>query len=187
MTPDPLRGTVHLGAADREGNVVAWTQTHGGGFGSGVMVRGTGVVLGHGMCRFEPRPGWPNSVGPGKRPLHNMAPLIALRDGRAVLAAGATGARSIVNNVASLTAAHLIAGMDIAKALRVARVQCETLEPATLETSAGPRVLDALRGRGHSVTTVNRDAGTAHLIARDGDAWIGASEPRAASSAAVTA
>src|SRR5262249_24206709 len=54
VAPDPLRGTVHLAASDAEGNVVAWTQTHGGGFGSGVMVPGTEIVLGHGMCRFEP-------------------------------------------------------------------------------------------------------------------------------------
>ena len=38
IAPDPLRGTVHMAAADAAGNVVAWTQTHGGGFGSGVMV-----------------------------------------------------------------------------------------------------------------------------------------------------
>src|SRR5262249_56545930 len=98
IAPDPLRGTSHVAAADADGNLVAWTQTHGGGFGSGVMVKGTGVVLGHGMCRFEPRPGWANSVAPGKRPLHNMSPLIAVKDGKAVLALGATGGRADVHH-----------------------------------------------------------------------------------------
>ena len=76
------------------------------------MVPGTGIVLGHGMCRFEPRPGWVNSVAPGKRPLHNMAPVIALREGRAVLAVGASGGRTIVNNSASILIGRLVLGLD---------------------------------------------------------------------------
>src|SRR4051812_18612514 len=43
VAEDPLKGTSHLLAGDSEGNLVSWTQTHGGGFGSGVMVKGTGV------------------------------------------------------------------------------------------------------------------------------------------------
>ncbi len=179
VAPDPLRGTVHLAAADAEGNLVAWTQTHGGGFGSGLMVPGTGIVLGHGMCRFEPRPGWPNSVAPGKRPLHNMAPTLVLHDGRAVLAAGASGGRTIVNNVAALLARVLLLDQSPADALAAPRLQCETLEPAVIESKAGEAVLSALRDRGHDIRTVNRDAGKAHLIGRVNDAWVGLAEPRA--------
>src|SRR5262249_27451142 len=110
VAPDPLLGTVHLAAADAEGNLFAWTQTHGGGFGSGFMVPEYEIVLGHGMCRFDPRPGWPNSIAPGKRPLHNMAPTLAIREGRAILAVGASGGRTIINNVANLLAASLVEG-----------------------------------------------------------------------------
>jgi gamma-glutamyltranspeptidase / glutathione hydrolase len=185
IAPDPLRGTVHLAAADAEGNVFAWTQTHGGSYGSEVMVPGTGVVLGHGMCRFEPRPGWPNSVGPGKRPLHNMSPLIAVREGRCVLATGASGGRTIVNNSAATATLRLLHGLGPADAVRVPRLQCESLEPAAVERSAGAEVIELLRRRGHTVTEVNRDAGSVHLIARDGDAWVGAAEPRGPRSAAI--
>ena len=180
VAPDPLRGTVHLAAADAAGNVVAWTQTHGGLFGSGVMVPGTGIVLGHGMCRFEPRPGWVNSIAPGKRPLHNMAPVIALQDGRPVLAVGASGGRTIVNNSAAVTIGRLILGLDAHAALAAPRLQCETIEPAVIEAAAGAECLAALRARGHALKETNRDAGNAHLIVRDGDAWIGVAEPRAA-------
>jgi gamma-glutamyltranspeptidase/glutathione hydrolase len=185
IAPDPLRGTVHLAAADAAGNVVAWTQTHGGLFGSGVMVPGTGIVLGHGMCRFEPRPGWVNSIGPGKRPLHNMAPMLALREGRPVLAVGAAGGRTIVNNSAAIMIGRLVHGLDPVQALAAPRLQCETIEPAVLEAAAGVECLASLRAGGHAVKETNRDAGNAHLIARDGDAWIGVPEPRSAAASVV--
>ncbi len=178
IAPDPLRGTVHLAAADSEGNLVSWTQTHGGGFGSMVMVPGTGVVLGHGMCRFEPRKGWANSIAPGKRPLHNMCPVIALRDGKPVLAVGAAGARTIVNNVAYLTAAVLVEGRDPIEAASAPRLQVESLEPAILEKSVGDDVVKALQNRGHLVKTATKDAGAAQMISRIGDRWRAIAEPR---------
>jgi gamma-glutamyltranspeptidase/glutathione hydrolase len=185
VAPDPLRGTSHLAAADASGNVVAWTQTHGGLFGSGVMVPGTGVVLGHGMCRFEPRPGWVNSIAPCKRPLNNMAPVIAIVEGRATLAVGASGGRTIVNNVAAALSGRLILGLDPVRALAAPRLQCETIEPANVEAAAGAGCLDALRARGHLLKEIQRDPGNAHLIARDGDHWIGVPEPRLSSAAVV--
>jgi gamma-glutamyltranspeptidase/glutathione hydrolase len=189
VAPDPLRGTSHLAAADAEGNVVSWTQTHGGSFGSGVMVRGTGIVLGHGMCRFDPRPGWANSIAPGKRPLHNMVPVVAVKDGRAVFAVGASGGRTIINNSAFVAIGCLIQGLDPEAAVAAPRLQCETIEPAVVERSAGPGVIDALRRRGHTITEASRDGGSAHLIAREGDAdrWCGVAEPRLAAAAAIGA
>ena len=178
IAPDPLRGTVHLIAADAAGNVVSWTQTHGGGFGSRVMVPGTGIVLGHGMCRFEPRPGWVNSVGPGKRPLHNMCPVLGLREGKPVIAAGAAGGRTIVNNSAALLINRLINGLNAVDSVTTPRVQCESLEPALLEETIGDGVVNSLRDRGHLVKTVPRDAGTAHLLVRDQGEWHGAAESR---------
>lgn len=178
IAPDPLRGTVHLTAADEEGNLVAWTQTHGGAFGSGIMVPWTEIVLGHGMCRFEPRPGWPNSIAPGKRPLHNMCPVIALKHGLPVLATGASGGRTIVNNCASLLIGRLVYGLDVATAAASPRVQCETLEPASIEAAAGADCLAALRQRGHLLKETNGDSGTIHVIARSESAWLGVPEPR---------
>lgn len=93
----PAGGTIHLSAADANGNFAALTLTHGGSFGAQVTVPGLGLVLGHGMSRFEPRPGHPNSPGPGKRPLHNMCPTTVLRDGKPVIAVGGRGGRKIPN------------------------------------------------------------------------------------------
>jgi gamma-glutamyltranspeptidase/glutathione hydrolase len=189
VAEDPLRGTSHLVAADAEGNVVSWTQTQGGVFGSRVMVKGTGVVLGHGMCRFEPRPGWANSIAPGKRPLHNMCPVIAVKGGRAVLALGASGGRTIVNNVAAVTINRLLLGLEPAAAVAAPRLQCETIEPVVLERAAGEAVFEALKRRGHAVKPLNLDAGSVELVAcdPDGSGWVGAAEPRVATAATVPA
>src|SRR5262249_19790203 len=71
------------------------TLTHGDGFGARVTVPGLGLILGHGLSRFDPRRGHPNAPGPGKRPLHNMCPTVVLEGARPVLALGAVGGRKI--------------------------------------------------------------------------------------------
>ena len=67
---------LHISTADRSGNLVSATISHGAAFGSCLTVPGTGIILGHGMCRLDSLPGRPNSVAPGKRPLKNTAPVI---------------------------------------------------------------------------------------------------------------
>ena len=67
--PDGERAscTSHLGAADRDGTVVALTQTLLSPFGAKVMLSQTGILLNNGIMWFDPRPGGPNSIAPGKR------------------------------------------------------------------------------------------------------------------------
>src|SRR5207302_6867942 len=118
-------GTVHLSAVDREGRMAALTLTHGGAFGAQVIVEELGLILGHGMSRFEPRPGHPNSVGPGKRPLHNMCPTVVLRGGRPVLALGATGGRKIPNAVFDVLAHYVGRGSSLEEAVAAPRLNTQ--------------------------------------------------------------
>jgi gamma-glutamyltranspeptidase/glutathione hydrolase len=92
-------GTVNLAAVDRKGMMVSLTLTHGDSFGAQVTVDGLGLLLGHGISRFDPVPGRPNSIAPGKRPLDNMSPTVVLRDGKPVMAIGAAGGRRIPNGI----------------------------------------------------------------------------------------
>ena len=92
-------GTIHISTADRAGNLVSLTLTHGESFGARTTVDGLGLILGHGMSRFDPRPGAANGPGPGKKPLHNMCPTVVLRDGRPIFAVGGRGGRRIPNAV----------------------------------------------------------------------------------------
>ena len=78
-TNDASPGTTHLSFIDFEGNAVSLTATQGSQFGSCVVVEGLGLVLGHGMSRFDFKPGHANAPAAGKRPQHNMAPTLILR------------------------------------------------------------------------------------------------------------
>jgi gamma-glutamyltranspeptidase/glutathione hydrolase len=121
----PADGTIHLTAVDSSGLTVALTLTHGGVFGAQVTVDGLGLVLGHGMSRFDPRPDRPNSPGPGKRPLHNMCPTIVCRDGKPVLALGATGGRKIPNTLFDVLAYRLGEGRSLEEAVKAPRLHTE--------------------------------------------------------------
>ena len=118
-------GTVHLSASDASGNYAAITLTHGGYFGAQVTVPGFGVTLGHGMSRFEPKPGHPNSAGPGKRPLHNMCPTIVMERGQAMLALGGRGGRKIPNAVFEVLAQVILRGTTPAAAVAAPRMHTE--------------------------------------------------------------
>lgn len=118
----PQGGTMNVAAGDAAGNLVTITFTHGAAYGACVTVEGLGLTLGHGMALFDPRPGWPNSPGPRKRPLHNMCPIVLLRGGVPVLAAGACGGRRIPNAMFSLLAAMLVDGKSFAEAMAAPRL-----------------------------------------------------------------
>jgi gamma-glutamyltranspeptidase/glutathione hydrolase len=180
IAPEPFNCTSHLCVADAAGNVVSLTQTHGGSFGSYLTVPGTGLTFGHGMARFDPRPGRPNSIAPGKRPLHNMAPIVALQHGRPVAAYGTPGGRTIVNNQAYFSLSLFASGLDMEAALNVPRLHCEEREPMNLEERAGTEVLEQLRALGHRVNAVEKNGGPASGI-RLGDRpgrFEGAADPR---------
>jgi gamma-glutamyltranspeptidase/glutathione hydrolase len=128
-------GTVHLTAVDATGTFVALTLTHGGGLGAQVTVPGLGLVLGHGMSRFDPRAAHPNSPGPNKRPLHNMCPTVVTKGGRAVLALGATGGRRIPNTVFDVLLGRVVEGLSLAEAVKAPRLHTEGEKAVTVEAS----------------------------------------------------
>jgi gamma-glutamyltranspeptidase/glutathione hydrolase len=91
--------TTHVNVVDRDRMCVSLTATLGGGFGSGVMIKGTGIVLTNGTYWFDPRPGRPNSIAPGKRVLWAGAPTIVLRSGEPFFVCGAPGGRKIMSAI----------------------------------------------------------------------------------------
>jgi len=94
-----MPNTTHVNAVDRDRMCVALTATLGGGFGSGMMIKGTGIVITNGTYWFDPRPGRPNSIAPGKRVLWAGAPTIVLRGGDPFVVCGAPGGRKIMSAV----------------------------------------------------------------------------------------
>lgn len=147
----PQGGTRHFSSVDRDGNMVALTLTHGNPFGARITVDGLGLVLGHGMSRFDPRPWHPNAPGPGKRPLHNMCPTIVLKDGAPVLALGGRGGRKIPNAVTDVLLNFLGRNLSMETAVAAPRIHTEGEPEALLESSWQPGVADALRDMGYGV------------------------------------
>ena len=158
-------GTVNISAADAEGNIVAVTLSHGGSFGSCVTVPGTGITLGHGMCRFDPRPGRPNSVGPNKRPLNNVCPTIIRLPDRDV-ALGLRGGRRIVSVAAHLCRQIVEHGASGFEAVNAPRLHVEEQEPVEVTRSLDQRIIGELQALGHEVRVANEVAGPANVCER---------------------
>src|SRR3990170_5181917 len=74
-------GTVYLAAADADGMMVSYIQSNYEGFGSGVVVPGTGISLHNRGYGFTLQDGHPNQVAPRKRPFHTIIPGFLLREG----------------------------------------------------------------------------------------------------------
>ena len=87
----PRSGTVYLTAADASGMMVSYIQSNYMGFGSGVVVPGTGISLQNRGACFRLTPGHPNQVGPGKRPMHTIIPAFATRAGQPLMSFGVMG------------------------------------------------------------------------------------------------
>ncbi|MEO7649973.1 MAG: gamma-glutamyltransferase [Bryobacteraceae bacterium] len=158
-------GTVNISAADAEGNIVAVTLSHGGSFGSCVTVPGTGITLGHGMCRFDPRPGRPNSVGANKRPLNNVCPTIIRLPDRDV-ALGLRGGRRIVSVAAHLCRQIVEHGASGFEAVNAPRLHVEEQEPVEVTRSLDQGIIGELQALGHEVRVANEVAGPANVCER---------------------
>lgn len=146
----PSGSTTHLSVVDRDRNLVSVTQTLLSLFGSGVVAGETGVLLNNAMMWFNPEPGYPNSPGPGKRPLTNMSPVIVLRDGRPFLAAGSTGGRKVIQSVMHAILNTADFGLGIQAAISAPRMDTSGPE-VLLNTRLDPVVVDALRAKGHRI------------------------------------
>jgi gamma-glutamyltranspeptidase/glutathione hydrolase len=149
----PSKGTLHVSAADTKGNLVAVTISHGGFFGSCVTVPQTGITLGHGMCRFDPHPGTVNSVGPRKRPLNNVAPMIVRTQDRDV-ALGLRGGRRIVNVSAQLAHRIVDYGATGSEATGAPRIHVQAREPAEIADSVPAKLREELAAMGHQLKPV---------------------------------
>jgi len=136
--------TSHFCVADKDGNVVAWTQTLLSRFGSFVLSPSTGILMNNGIMWFDPVPGKPNSIRSGARPLSNMCPTVALSPKIGALAVGASGGRKIMPSVAQILSFMLDFGMDLDRAFHCPRIDVSGGDVALIDRRLGRAVLDAV-------------------------------------------
>jgi gamma-glutamyltranspeptidase/glutathione hydrolase len=127
VTPDNEgRETNHLVVADKDGNVVSYTNTIEQLAGSGITVPGRGFLLNNEMTDFDFAPATPSTYDPnlpaaGKRPRSSMSPTIVLKNGNFDFAVGSPGGATIITTVLQILVNHIDFGLSLPDAIAAPR------------------------------------------------------------------
>jgi gamma-glutamyltranspeptidase/glutathione hydrolase len=163
--------TTHVTTADVDGNVVAMTQTINNLFGSKATVPGTGMLLNNTMGLFDPHPGTPASIAPGKRVTSSMAPTIILRDGKPAWALGLPGGVRIFTSVFQAVVNLIDHRMSLQEALEAPRIWSQGQE-LEMEQDIPAAVRDVVAARGHRVVPFSAVAGGMNAVAFAADGTL---------------
>jgi gamma-glutamyltranspeptidase/glutathione hydrolase len=192
--------TTHFTVVDAQGNAVANTYTLNGGFGSGVVAKGTGVFLNNEMDDFAAKPGTPNlygliqgernAVAPRKRPLSAMTPTFVLRkDGSLWFTTGTPGGPTIINTVLQVITNVIDYNMNIQQAIDAPRIHHQWLPDQLVWEPYGLSgdTQRALTDRRHKLATRPRYMGDAQgiMIEEKTGVRLGATDPRGSDGLAV--
>jgi gamma-glutamyltranspeptidase/glutathione hydrolase len=116
------------------------------------------ILLNNTMALFDPHPGHPNSVGPGKRVVSSVSPTLVTKDGQPFMALGLPGGVRIFPSVLQALVNVMDHGMSLQEAVEAPRVWTQGQE-LEVEDSIPPSIRDDLMARGHQVTAVTAVAG----------------------------
>ena len=172
--------TTHFSIVDRHGNMCSVTQTLLSIFGSRVVSPSTGLLLNNGIMWFDPEPGKPNSLGPGKRCLGNFCPVVGeAGDGRR-FALGASGGRKIIGAVLQIISFLVDHGLSLEEAFHQQRIDMSGGGKATADCTLPQGVLDALAAAFPTTPAVRTNFPYAFAcpaaVLRDGDRNMGCTE-----------
>lgn len=192
--------TTHFTVVDPEGNAVANTYTLNDSFGSGVVAKGTGIVLNNEMDDFAAKPGTPNlygliqgernAVAPRKRPLSAMTPTFVLRkDGSLWFTVGTPGGPTIINTVLQVIVNVIDYKMNIQQAIDAPRIHHQWLPDEIVWEPYGLSgdTQKALINRRHKLVSRPRYMGDAQgiMIEEKTGIRLGATDPRRSDGLAV--
>ena len=183
MAPTPGKprehGTVYLAAADAGGMMVSYIQSNYRGFGSGIVIPGTGIALNNRGSCFVLDPAHPNRVGPGKRPLNTIIPALATEAGHPVAAFGVMGGTMQPQGHVQVATRLFARGQNPQAAIDAPRWRVEAGE-VMIEKEWPADFRDKLAARGHRLREAGPlDFGAAQIIHRLADGgYVAASESR---------
>jgi gamma-glutamyltranspeptidase/glutathione hydrolase len=192
--------TTHYSIVDAAGNAVSNTYTLNGGYGSGVTIPGTGILMNNEMDDFTSKigvknmfgllQGPANAIAPGKRPLSSMTPTFVLKDGALLLVTGSPGGPTIINTVLQVITNVIDHKMPVMRAVEFPRFhhqwQPNTISHDRFSISSDTSAL--LTAMGHSLNerpnVVGGDAETV-MIDPETKLRLGAADPRKPDAKAV--
>jgi gamma-glutamyltranspeptidase/glutathione hydrolase len=176
----PRGGTVYLTAADASGAMVSMIQSNYMGFGSGVVVPGTGISLQNRGADFVVAPGHPNQVGPNKRPYHTIIPGFLTKDGAPVMSFGVMGGPMQPQGHVQVVTRIVDHGQNPQAACDGPRFRWAQDLQVCCEKGFPPSTLDELQRRGHQLVTPDDDNqfGSCQAIWRLDDGYLAVSDPR---------
>jgi gamma-glutamyltranspeptidase / glutathione hydrolase len=172
--------TTHFSVVDKDGNMAAVTQTLLSTFGSKFVTPQSGITMNNGIMWFDPTPGVPNSLAPGKRCLTNYNPVVAqAADGRR-LALGASGGRRILPAVTQMLSFVMDFGWDLDATIHQPRIDASEGAIVIGDVRLPPATHEALRQRfdyeeAH-VQTFPMKFACPSVVLRDGATNSGATE-----------
>jgi gamma-glutamyltranspeptidase/glutathione hydrolase len=177
-------GTIYLGTADASGMMVSLIQSNYTGFGSGIVVPGTGIALQNRGTGFSLEPGHANFVAPNKRPFHTIIPGFITKDGRPVATFGLMGGGMQPQGHMQVFSRIVDYGQNPQAAIDGPRWRLHESDGTVwTESHMQDSTLTGLESRGHKVTRTtwpSFDFGSSQIIWRfpEGGPYLGASESR---------
>ncbi len=145
--------TANVSIIDSQRNAVSITATQGVYFGSQMVIPGLGLVMNHGMSRFDypPPANHPNLPLPGKRMQHNMAPTMVLKDSQPRFVVGLPGGTRIISVTAQLAIDLIDFGASAQQTVRAPRINAQNDQPIIVSSAVSDGVMDELRALGNDV------------------------------------
>lgn len=174
-------GTVYLATADSAGMMVSYIQSNYMGFGSGLVVPGTGIALHNRGHNFSTQAGHPNCLAPGKKPYHTIIPGFLTKDGEAIGPFGVMGGFMQPQGHLQVISHCLDGAMNPQEALDAPRFQWTEGNAVLVEADFDEATAAGLSKRGHDLR-VSPDSGSfgrGQIIWRAPDGTLcGATEKR---------
>jgi gamma-glutamyltranspeptidase/glutathione hydrolase len=157
------------------------TQTLLASFGSRFVCPQTGVTMNNGIMWFDPKPGTPNSLAPGKRCLTNYSPVLAEDAAGRRVSIGSSGGRRIVPSVTQLLSFVMDYGMDLDAAIHQPRIDASEGALVVGDVRLPLELREYLRARFDyaeaRIQTTPMKFACPSLVLRDGNSNSGATEP----------
>ena len=173
-------GTVYLTTADADGWMVSLIQSNYLGFGSGIVIPGTGISMqnrGHG---FVTEKGHPNCVDGGKRPYHTIIPAFVTRQGRPLMSFGVMGGHMQPQGHVQMIVRIFDYAQNPQSACDAPRWMVDQDFNVALESGFSPAVKEELVNRGHHLIDdmPGYQFGGAQIIYRLDGGYCAGSDPR---------